>query len=170
MIFATGIVDYAYSVFVYLRSKIVLACAPDALYDAYNDFAYNRQKNFRAGSDGFIKISFPWEKQAISRYFPPPPGTVLVGASGGGREALALARQGYRVVAFDPARVLVASLANIGSAFPIETFLGGYEDLPLVNSLSQPPITMDLRARAPFAAAVIGYGSISHLRSDELCV
>jgi hypothetical protein len=92
---ATRLVDYGvgflHDRFNNLRSRIVLACATDAFYEIYNDLTYGRQKFYRAGTKEFHSDLSPWEKKAISRHFPPPPGTVLVGA-GGGREPLALGR------------------------------------------------------------------------------
>ena len=173
-VLATRLVDYGLGVlrdrFDNLRSKIVLACATDAFYEIYNDLTNDRRKVLRAGAKEFRSDLSHWEKKAISQHFPPPPGTVLVGASGGGREALALARQGYRVVAFDPAGQLVSSLADVCGGLPIESFRGRYEDLPVLNSLSRPPASIDLRSRPLFAAAILGWGSISHLRSDQRCL
>jgi hypothetical protein len=169
-VLASRLVDYALGFlldrFKNLRTRIVLACATDAFYEIYNDLVYGREKSYRAICSGL----WPWEKKAISRYFPPPPGAVLVGAGGGGREPLALAQQGYQVVAFDPARQLAISLADVCGGLPVESLLGRYEDLPVLNSLSQPPASIDLRSRPPFAAAILGWGSISHLRSDRCCI
>ena len=106
----------------------------------------------------------------IARYFPSPPGTVFVGAAGGGREALALARRGYRVIAFEPARPLATSLADCGGELPVETCIGRYEKLPEVNSLTHSSVAVDLRSRAPFAAVILGWASFSHLRSNESCI
>jgi hypothetical protein len=174
MVLATRLVDYGLGLlqdrFNKLRSRIVLACATDAFYEIYNDLTYGRQKFYRAGTEEFRSDLWSWEKKAISRHFPLPPGTVLVGAGGGGREPLALGRQGYRVVTFDPARQLATSLADACDGLPVESLLGRYENLPVVNSLSQPPATIDLRSRPLFAAAILGSGSISHLRSDQCCI
>jgi hypothetical protein len=168
-VLATRLVDYGCGVFSKLRSKVVLACASDAFYDNYNDLTFGRQKIYQAGTTTFRSKLFPFEQEAISRYFPTPPASILVGGAGGGREALALARQGYRVLAFDPARSLVTSLADACSGLPIESFLGRYEGLPVVCSLSNPTEAIDLFSRAPFDAAILGWGSIMHIRSDENC-
>ena len=149
---------------------MVLACASDDFYDIYNDLTYSRQDDYRAGAISFRSSLFPFEERAISRYFPAPPGTVLVGAAGGGREALVLARSGYRVVAFEPISALAVALAHFCGELPIEVFLGRYEQLPLVSPLDCPTVSVDLRSRAPFAAGILGWHSFSHLRSDEQCV
>jgi hypothetical protein len=167
-IMATGLVDRGYKVFDRLRSRIVVACGSDEFFDVYNDLIYDR--HYRVRWKAVRSNLFPWEERAISRHFPAPPGTVLVGAAGGGRETLVLARQGYRVVAFEPARSLAAALADACDGLPIDSLIGRYEDLPVVSSLSSPPATIDLRSRAPFSAAILGWGSISHLRSDQHCI
>src|SRR5262249_4382439 len=167
---STFFVDRCYGVFDRLRSRIVLACASDSFYDIYNDVAYAGQDLYRPGTKTFLSSLFPFEERVISRHFPTPPATVLVGAAGGGREALALANRGFEVVAFEPARPLASSLADVRGGLPIEIFVGRYEGLPMVSSLTLSPIVFDLRSRAPFAAAILGWGSFSHLRSDEHCI
>ena len=162
---ATGLIDRVYWGFNRLRSRIVLACGSDEFFDAYNRLAYSKQSY-----DWLNGGLHPFEEQAISRYFPAPPGALLIGAAGAGREALALARKGYRVVAFEPIPSLAASLAEMSDGLPIESLIGRYEDLPIVSSLSQPAVAIDLRSRTPFSAAILGPWSISHLRSDEHCV
>jgi hypothetical protein len=173
-VLATRLIDYGLGFlqdrFNNLRSRIVLACATDEFYQIYNDLVYGRNELIRAGTKNFRPRLLPWEKRAISQHFPPPPGTVLVGAAGGGREALTLARQGYQVVAFDPVRRLATSLADVCGGLPVESLLGRYEDLPVLNSLSQRPALIDLRSRPLFAAAILGWGSFSHLRSDQSCI
>src|SRR5262245_36576488 len=105
-VMATGLVDRGYRSFDRLRSKIVVACGSEEFFDIYNDLLYAR----RIGALAFRAFLMPFEEQAISRHFPSPPGAVLVGAAGNGREAVTLARQGYRVVAFEPARPLAVAL------------------------------------------------------------
>jgi hypothetical protein len=163
-------VDRAFNFFNRLRSRIVLRCAPDAFYDVYNDLAYSRQLMYRPESTAFQSRLFAFEERTITRDFPPPPSTVLIGAAGGGREAFALARRGYQVVAFEPARSVASSMARACHESQIETLVGRYEDLPFVSSLAQPPGVVDLRSRPPFDAAILGWVSFSLLRSDERCI
>jgi hypothetical protein len=164
------LIDRGYQFFDRLRSKIVRACASDAFYDVYNDLAFARQDIYWAGTNAFRSSLFPFEEQAISRYFPASPGKVLIGAAGGGREAFALARRGYQIVTFEPAKPLADSMARAANNLPIEILVGRYENLPLVSSLAQPRLAIDLRSRAPFDAAIMGWASISHLRTDERCI
>jgi hypothetical protein len=74
------------------------------------------------------------------------------------------------VVAFEHVLRLANSLAHVCRDLPVEPLLGRYEELPMVRSLSHPPVTVDLRSRGPFAAAILGWGSFSHLRSDQHCI
>jgi len=167
---STVVVDKAYNLFDRLRSKIVRSCASDAFYDVYNNLTYSRQLIYRPENKAFRSSLFAFEERTFTRHFPPPPATVLIGAAGGGREAFALARRGYQIVAFEPARAVAASMASACRESRIEILVGRYEGLPFVNSLTQPPVAVDLRSRAPFDAAILGWISFSHLRSDERCI
>jgi hypothetical protein len=164
------VVDKAYNLFNRLRSRIVRSYASDAFYDVYNDLTYSRQVIYRPENKAFRSSLFAFEERTVTRYFPTPPATVLIGAAGGGREAFALARRGYQVVGFEPSRSVATSMASASREFRIETLVGRYEDLPFVRSLGQPPVIVDLRSRAPFNAAILGWVSFSHLRSDERCI
>jgi hypothetical protein len=163
IIWSTRIIDRTYRLFDRLRAKSVIAWAPDSFYDVYNDLTYSSLK-LRP------EDLMPFERRAISRHFPPPPGRVLVGAAGAGREALALARLGYRVLAFEPVSHLAETLSRASEGLSIEAFVGRYETLPIVRCLAMPNETIDLGQREPFEAAVIGWTSFSHLRSDVRCV
>jgi hypothetical protein len=107
-VMATGLIDRAYGVFDRLRDRIVVAYGSDEFFNLYNDRVYGRKEAYRMATVGL----FPFEARAISDYFPAPPATVLIGAAGAGREARVLARQGYRIVAFEPIRHLAVSLAE----------------------------------------------------------
>jgi hypothetical protein len=115
----TGLIDRGYWGFNRLRSKIVLARGSDDFFDAYNRLAYSKQCYDWIGAGLHL-----FEEQAISRYFPAPPGAVLIGAAGAGREALALARKGYPIVALEPIRSLAASLSEVSDGLPIESLVG----------------------------------------------
>jgi len=149
---------------------MVLACASDTFYDIFNELLYARNDIWRAGTEAFRSELFPFEERAISRHFPSPPGTVLVGAAGGGREALALAKRGVPCCCVRTSPPLAASLTDVSGELPIENLVGRYEDPPFLATLSQPPVTIDLRQRVPFVAAILGWASISHIRSDQHCI
>lgn len=167
----TNLVDRAYRRFSRLRSRLVLASASDRFYDLYNDVCYSAQRRYRAGSECYRSGFFPWEERVIDRVFPSPPALILVGAAGGGREALALADRGYRVVAFDPAPILAASMTRAKvSAGSVEVLVGRYEELPYLATLDDLTTRIDVRRYGPFGGVLLGWASFSHLRSDKQCV
>jgi hypothetical protein len=164
---ATTAVDQAYRFFHRARRELVLALASEALLDRYNDLAYSRDAAYRAGSPSFREHLFPWEEQAIAAFFPPPPARILIGGAGGGREAFALARRGYAVVAFERSRQpVLAMAAQCPQELAVEVYCAGYEDLPTLYPVQPEEPEVDLTALPPFDAAIVGWGSFTHLRSE----
>jgi hypothetical protein len=110
---------------------------------------------------------FSWEEEAIAKYFPRPPARLLVGAAGGGREVLALAAMGYEVVAFEPSAPLAALMADrLPKGLNVMVYRAGYEDMP---NLFPPRPGMrggNLETWSGFEAAILGFGSYSHLRTE----
>ena len=81
--------------------------------------------------------------------FPDPPGRVLIGGAGGGREAFALAARGYEVVAFEPSADLARSMVQHPPAgISVEALIGRYEDLPSLTSAAT-GARVDLRLQGP---------------------
>ena len=76
--------------------------ASDRLLSKYNDLTYAHSDAYHPGSSRYRDALHPWEETVVGSHFPAPPSRVLIGAAGGGREAFALARRGYAVVAFEP--------------------------------------------------------------------
>ncbi len=111
-IHASVVVDRAARRFDQARYALVTRLASHAVLDAFNDLAYERTPVYRAGAPEFRQALFNWEIEAIARAFPDPPGRVLVGGAGGGREAFAVASRGYQVVAFEPSAALAQSMAD----------------------------------------------------------
>jgi hypothetical protein len=164
-------VDRAFRLFDRLRSKAVLRLASDGFYAAYNDVTYAGQDVYRPGAEAFRTALFPFERRVVQAHFPPPPSTLLIGGAGGGREAFALAALGYRIVAFEPSSSLAGAMAGPPpTGGTIEPAVGRYEDLPILRAAVAPYRSIDLTQRARFDAAIFGWTSFSHLRSDESCV
>jgi hypothetical protein len=163
---ATMVVDTAARRFDRVRSAFVTRFASESVLDAYNELTYDATPVYEAGSPSFRQGLFNWEQEMIACAFPKTPGTVLVGGAGGGREAFALAALGYAVVAFDPSAGLARSMAREAhTSGRVEALIGRYEDLPrLVNARDGTDV--DLRARAPFDAAMFGWTSYSHVRTS----
>jgi SAM-dependent methyltransferase len=163
---ATMIVDTVARRFDRVRSALVTRFAPESVLDAYNELTYDATPVYDAGSPSFRQGLFHWEQEMIGVAFPKAPGTVLVGGAGGGREAFALAALGYAVVAFDPSAGLARSMAREAHANGgLEALIGRYEDLPRLVS-ARDGREVDLRARAPFDAAMFGWTSYSHVRTS----
>jgi len=138
-----------------MRSELVAAVASEAVLDRYNDLAYGGTETYRPETDSFRQYLFPWEEEVVRNRFPKPPARILVGGAGGGREPLALAELGYEIVAFDPSETLVTSLT--ARAPGNVTVLGGaYEEMDALFAEGR-----------RFDAAIVGWGSFSHLRSEK---
>ena len=157
---ATYSVDVFHKKFDRARSLLILALAPDQFFDAHNDVFHGKVRE-RA----FIRdVIHDWERHVFGRFFPAPPARVLVGGAGMGREAFALAAQGYSVVAFDRVPELVQGMRAARGNAAVQVRQGLYQDLPYLRSEDGERI--DLRQEPPFDAAVIGWGSFSNLLSD----
>jgi hypothetical protein len=162
---ASTIVDTAARRFDQARGALVTRLAPSSVLDAYNDLAYEETAVYRAGAPQFRETLFNWETRAIAEGFPEPPGRVLVGGAGGGREAFALARRGYEVVAFEPSAALARSMVDHAPAgVHVEALAGRYEDLPMLTR-AETGASVDVGGLAPFQAAMFGWTSFSHLRT-----
>lgn len=171
LIRASAGIDRAYQRFTRIRRELVLALASDAVLDRYNDLAYDRDNAYHHGASKFRRHLFAWEEEAISRFFPPPPARLLIGGAGGGREVFALAEKGYEVVAFERARVPVQTMAeHVSQDLPVEVYRAGYEDLPSLFPITVGAPAANLFAMHPFDAAIVGWGSFTHLRTHDLRV
>ncbi len=103
---------------------------------------------------------YPWETRWFERRLPPAPSTILVGAAGSGREALALQRLGYAVHAFEPSQ----------SAFDLcRTRLGpehvdraSYQDL-VTTILHEGSTRLRIGRDTRFDAVLLGWGSFGHV-------
>jgi 2-polyprenyl-3-methyl-5-hydroxy-6-metoxy-1,4-benzoquinol methylase len=155
LILASTAIDRAYRKFDRLRSELVAATASDAVLDRFNELAYGQTHAYQPDTDDFRAYLFPFEEEAVREKFPKPPARILVGGAGGGREPLALAEMGYEVVAFDPTRPLITALAR--QAPPnVSALPGSYEEMDELFGEGE-----------RFDAAIVGWGSFSHLRDEE---
>ncbi len=164
---ATRHVDSAYQLFDRARSELVAAAASDRTLTRFNDYAYGRSGFYNPAASSFRGELFPWEEDVFERFFPPPPARVAVGGAGGGREVFALLERGYSVVAFEPSEELAAAMA---AAKPpdgeLTVLVGGYEGLPHLRETDDRPTKLE--EYGPFDAALLGWGSFSHLRSESV--
>lgn len=155
--------DALYAGFDRARSTLIVAFASDAVLEAHLDVYYGQ----RWEDDSRLAVAWlPWEHRAVAEFFPPPPAKILVGAAGWGREARLLAAMGYSVVAFEPVRGLAEKMASetapLGS---VRVYCGAFQEMPFLEALPT-GARGDLRNEGPFDAAIVGYGSLSHLLKD----
>jgi hypothetical protein len=169
LIRATFLLDRAYLLMDRARAIVVTAFASDRVLAAYNDLTYAAAPVYDADMAQFREKLFNWEAGLIVRVFPKPPGRVLVGGAGGGREALQLAGMGYEVTAFEPAATLARSMrdraARNGAA--VEALIGRYEDMPILRRIEDGE-SCDLAQRRRFDAAMLGWSSFSHIRDGRV--
>ena len=167
LILATRWIDAAHSAFDKARSRAVVRMASDQVLMEFNALAYQKDSTYVPGAEQFRHHLFAWESATLRAHFPVAPARLLVGGAGGGREAFALAERGYDIVAFEPAAELAAGMADKASTSSVRVFRGRYETLPDLDPARSGAAEGNLRALAPFDGAVMGWGSFSHLMSEE---
>lgn len=160
----TRLVDRSFRKFEAARLELVLALASDRLLSKYNDLTYAHSEAYHPGSSRYRNALHPWEETVVSAHFPAPPRRVLIGAAGGGREAFALARRGFAVVAFEPSPLADRMATARAPELDVEVYHARYGELPRVRTLEGG--TVDLSAGARFDAGIIGWASFSHLPTD----
>ena len=164
LLHASRLVDWCFRRFEGVRRELVLALASDRLLASYNDLTYARSESYHPGSAVYRDALHPWEEAALAGHFPEPPARVLIGAAGGGREAAALVKRGFAVVAFEPSPLVKLMAASRRPGAPLEIYEARYDQLPRVRALDGREI--DLRDGGPFDAGILGWASFSHLPSD----
>ncbi|MGI8605732.1 MAG: class I SAM-dependent methyltransferase [Gaiellaceae bacterium] len=170
LLLATRLADAGYRIFERTRSELVAALAPDPVLVRFNDLAYGESGFYRPETTSFREYLFPWEEFVVRELFPSPPARILVGGAGGGREAFALLGLGFEVVAFEPSRQLAEFMATRApEGASLQVYCGGYEDLPRLEPLEAAP-AVELPDLGSFDAAVAGWGSFSHLRTEAVRV
>lgn len=93
---------------------------------------------------------FDWEETAVSRWFPAS-GKVVIGAVGGGREAVAFARRGFKVTAFECHPELAADAQAL------------LQSQGLPGSVTHTPANAVYGPDAPYDALVLGWGAYIHI-------
>jgi hypothetical protein len=164
---ATTVLDRAYTLMDRMRSRVVARLAGDSVLDAYNDLTYGASQVYDASQPVFRTELFNWEAEMVAKVLPPPPARILIGGAGGGREAFALAVQGYAVTAFEPSIVLAQSMEEKARSLnaDVEALIGRYEQLPLLSSIGGGQV--DLARQPRFDASILGWASYSHVRTRE---
>lgn len=120
---------------------------------------YDEDPALKADGNDLFEI----ESTLFARRLPPPPAHILVGACGSGREAVALAAQGYGVNAFDPACECVAeSCRRLGDRARVRAM--SYEQL---SALVLDGAGDDPWRGTRFDAVLLGCGSLSHVLDER---
>jgi hypothetical protein len=174
---ASALADRAFRKFEAARHELVLSLASDEVLAKYGDLAYAATDSYHPSSERYRRDLFTWEAEVIARFFPAPPASILIGAAGGGREAFALAEQGYAILAFEPSRLVEGMADRLGpwgraagagrrhrGAGEVEVCRGRYADMPVLKRLDGTAV--DISAGPAFDAGIIGWGSFSHLVTD----
>ena len=167
LILASKVIDKSYYAIDRARSALILKFASEAVANCFNDLSYGRDFSYHPESLTFRRGLFAWEERTIATYFPPSPARVLIGGAGGGREVIVLAEKGYEVTAFDPCASLAAAMSCyfVGQS-NIKIYRARYEDMPDLFPARPDASSVMLEAGPSFDAAVLGWGSYSHLRTE----
>jgi hypothetical protein len=169
LILASRLLDRIYRRLNRLRELAVVTFASDYALAKFNDRTYREASRYLPSSTGYVSGLYPWEEQALQQHFPPPPAHILVGGAGSGREPFALSDLGYRVTAFEPVLSLVDAMQQQGGTkehVGVACYAGGYEELPYVISPTEGE-RIRLSELGPFDAAIIGWGSFSHICDER---
>lgn len=102
---------------------------------------------------------YAWEAPWFDAHLPDPPGRVLLGACGAGREILALQGRGHDVTAFEPAPGLAALARERSTSEVVECT---YEELADAV-LDEVDNAASELARGTWDAVLLGWGSFGHV-------
>ena len=117
---------------------------------------YDASPDYRSIGDTL----YAWEEPWFGARLPAAPAYVLVGACGTGREAVALARRGYRVDAIEPApEFVLESRRRLGDRGRV--FRASYEQLSAL--VLDTPEGVNPLQRTRYDAAILGGGSLTHV-------
>ena len=131
--------------------------------DAIITAIYDRHIAYAPGGRQHDRQLDPWEREALRRMALPEGARILVGGAGGGREAFALAAEGYDVLAFDPSPELVRRGSAATPAGTTCTLVcASYADLVEGVERGTGPLANPFTDWRP-AAIIIGRGSFAHL-------
>lgn len=168
-----------------VREAIMLYACADRFFFRFQEAAQNAIGGFFDGaltdeektelgivlSDYSLRRSSPsrglwkWEEEWFNKWLPKPPKRLLIGAAGTGREAVALARSGYRIDAFEPATFAARKCAEaLGDKGRV--FIGRYEDLnrAVIDSKGSPLAEIALES---YDAIILGWGSLTHVIDER---
>lgn len=155
--------SYVYLGLQVIRNEVLLGWVDPAWYGAITQREYCRLRQYLPGGATHAQGLFEWERLALQSAVVPRSGRVLVGAAGGGREAHALAKMGYEVLAFEPNEVLARGATETARTLPQVTVVRAcYADLVAAVRRREGPLAAELNG-GRFDLVVLGWGSLTHL-------
>ena len=116
----------------FFASFLAVIMTPKEILD-YTKGAYNKTLFFDYSNTDYIKRGlFPWEKYVVDKYAVRK-GSFLILGAGGGRESIALAKLGYKVLGMDSSEnmIRVARENATKEGISIDFLLGDFMDLSL---------------------------------------
>ncbi len=145
-----------------IRDELLLAWIAPADRAALTASMYAGQVTYLPGGQRFKSGLFSWEKRVFDAPAFPRSGRVLVGAAGAGRELSALVERGFEVVAFDPCKPFADAARGVAPPDKATVVHASYRDLVDAADGRGGPLAA-VCAGPPFAAVVLGWGSLSHV-------
>jgi SAM-dependent methyltransferase len=153
------------------RAMVALGILSDDAVDRLAELRYRSYAWYGPSQDASWPELFPWEEAFLDRYLPKEASCVLIGGAGAGREAFHVASRGHEVVAFDPIPEFVEIMVRqMPAHLSVRAFHGRYEDLPHLNRAGVGHDGVDLTSMPPFAGAILGWCSFSHILKEEACI
>lgn len=147
--FAVGVLD-----------EVVCFAASKEQRPAITTATYDDAKWYAMDWSADVEL-FPWEFHAVERLGLTKGSTVLLGAAGGGRELEALARDGLRVLAFEPSGLFANAAQVAANHDSARVWRAEYGDLISVAKSGSGQLSA--LTGETFDAVILGWGSIGHV-------
>lgn len=120
----------------------------------------------RRGPRQFSEPMFDWEREWAEKYLPAPPGRVLVGGAGYGRECVWLHERGYSVDAYEPRAHAAKQCHDVVASRGGVCVVAAHQDLADAV-LDRSENACAAFSRRTYAAVLLGWGSLSHVLDPE---
>jgi hypothetical protein len=145
--------------------ELLCARVPPGGRDRLTSWMYSSQTAFLKGGTDFNAGLHDWEERIVGGPLFPRQGRILLGAAGGGREMLPLARRGYDLVAFEPSRLYLGAREVAAPFANVRVVRASYADL--VRGVEEGVGPLAEAASGTFDGVILGWGSLSHVIADD---
>ncbi|MBI5518046.1 MAG: hypothetical protein HY909_30025 [Deltaproteobacteria bacterium] len=146
-----------------VRDELAWGLTPPEARAAVTAALYAAQGTYAPRGALYARGLFPWEEELLALDAFAPPGALLLGGAGGGRELGPLRARGWTVRAFEPCEALCARAREACEGDPgARVERGAYDDLVRFQRQGDGPLR-GLLEGSPFDAVVLGWGSLSHV-------